>query len=60
MKKSLKKLLLIGSTLGAAGIVAGSVALSSCTANIWRNADGSFTISSEPVYLTATFIKPKE
>ena len=48
MKKSLKKLLLIGSTLGAAGIVAGSVALSSCTANIWRNADGSFTISSEP------------
>lgn len=47
MKKSLKKLLLIGSTLGAAGVVAGSVALSSCSVNIWKNADGSITISDE-------------
>ena len=47
MKNSLKKLLLIGSTLGVAGVVAGSVALSSCSVNIWKNADGSITISDE-------------
>ncbi|MBR2652286.1 hypothetical protein IKD56_02925 [bacterium] len=41
MKKSLKKLLLIGSTLGAAGIIASSVALSSCsvTSNKISNVD---------------------
>ena len=54
MKKSLKKLLAIGGTLGAASVVAGSVALSSCSVNIWKNSDGSITISDQAKPDTST------